>query len=1205
MYQNHPINRAIYKSGGDNMNDKSIRRILISYLQAIHNEVRIYQEKAIGKSICDVMAVTDKLTGYEIKSDLDNFTRLETQIHEYDYFFDENYIVVSQKHINSVKKEIPVWWGILYIVDDDIRIERTAQKSPVVNRRRQLTLLWKLELKNLLIKNNLPAFAQKEKGYISDKIYSSVESDILGKQIANELLTRDYSVFDAKDYTIHKKQSSKIFDFPTEEIVDTLSEKNLSDFTLDEWISLYQKAKQLQKEKEVKFVEPVKNREKHLIPYTDISVSLGVPWISKDIINEFIDYLMEYKTKTHIVEYEPITGHWHISNKNYYASSNTNATVKYGLPNYNALQIIEATLNIRDIKIYQKNSRTRINEADTLLALEKQKLIINEFQNWIWLDEDRIWSIEEAYNRMFSTFNKETYDGSKLSFPKMNDDFHLFDYQKDAVQKIISTDNTLLAFDVGAGKTFIMIAAAMKMRESGISRKNMFVVPNNIVGQWEKIFTTLYPNAKVLTIEPKVFKPEMRTKVIKQIRDGDYDGIIIAYSCFEMIPLSSTAIISQMEQKMQILNAALGRLRWGYMYASIEREKAYIQKLTADFLHSMDEKPDITFDSLEINTLFIDEAHNYKNLPLRTNLKNINGINSKGSRKCLDMLHKVRCVQSQNNGRGVVFATGTPLCNSISDVYSMQVYLQFEELQKLKLDCFDNWVKTFAMPEQCCEIDVDTSKYRFVRRFAKFFNLPELSKMFSQIAIYYATANSSELPEFCGYKDVIIEYNEPLKNYMQKLCERTEKIRNHEVEKFEDNMLKVSTDGRKAALDLTLVGEHQQYDETSKIKRCVDNLIKNYHKFDGCSQLVFCDYSTPKGEDFSVYKELKSRLVSRGIKEKEIAFIHSYNTELRKVKLFSDVNSGKVRILIGSTLKLGIGANVQTKLKAIHHLDVPWRPADMVQREGRILRRGNENKDVFIYRYIAQGSFDSYSWQILETKQRFISQFLSGSSYQRSQTDLDNNVLTYAEVKALALSQPLMKLLAEKENEISNLRILNSKEIAERETLNTKLEKTRNEISRLKAHLNATIKNQLYLEFTNIAYNLENQIHKDKITPEVLSQNEPDKLLFFYCGFKVKLPKTQGDKKKYIVLQRETDYLIEMGDSPSGNLKRISNFLKSFDKTVDKVQEQYANAQENETQILKQLSTPRKYETMLELCKKERDEIMSMIEIYDATEPIL
>ncbi len=1181
------------------MNDKSIRKILIAYLQSLNDEIRIYQEKSIGNSICDVMVVSDCLTGYEIKSDLDNYSRLDEQIIQYNKFFDYNYIVVSQKHLHSAESKVPDFWGIVCILDDKVNVIRKAKQNSRVSRRRQLSILWKIELKNMLIKNNMPLFAQKEKGYIADRIAASVDTDLLGKQIARELLDRDYSVYEAQDYTIRINKTTE--NLPEKEIVDTLSEENLNEFTLDKWIEMYHQAKVLQEKKNVIYVEKKVERIPHEISYADIEVSLGAPWIGVDIINEFASHMISYgenwQSNVRLVSYEPITGSWFVEGKKQY--SNPNITVRFGTERFNALHILEATLNLREIKILDDG--LYFNEAETISALEKQQVMIEEFKNWIWLDEDRRWQVEEEYNKLFTGFKPKKYDGQNLVFPDMNKDFSLFDYQKDAVQKIISTPNTLLAFDVGAGKTYIMIAAAMEMRRQNISRKNMFVVPNNIVGQWEKIFSDLYPKAKLLTVEPKTFKPEMRQKVLRQMQKGDYDGIIIAYSCFEMIPVSVKFVTDEMEKKVAEINHSINRIknsyRWQWGSAPLEQEKKYIKKITNDFLDSFDVAPnEITFDSLEINTIFLDEAHNFKNLPIRTKLKNLVGINTTGSTKCMAMMQKIRSVQINNGGRGAVLATGTPLCNSISDAYAMQMYLQPEEMAKSKLDVFDNWVRTFAKPEQVCEVDVDTSKFRFVRRFSKFFNLPELSKMFSEVAIFHAVKTADGIPDFDEYTDVVIEKSSQLKEYMESLCERTEAIRAKEAKKYQDNMLKVSTDGRKAALCLDLVGKKQKYDKHSKIYNCVNNVVKIYNENKDYTQLIFCDYSTPKGEDFSVYKELKMHLCENGIDEKEIAFIHSYKTESTKLKLFKEFNEGKIRIIIGSTFKLGIGANVQQKLKAIHHLDVPWRPADMVQREGRILRRGNKNKDVSIYRYIAEGSFDAYSWQILETKQKFISQFLNGSSYQRSITDLENNILTYAEVKALALSQPLMKQLAEKENELRNARILLIQE-------NKTIANLEQELPELKEKLTATkdrviaakLAQQRLSNYSSSDFYKEARNKSVMITKDFLYQNPTPHPIRFLCT-EIVLPEFQHPEKPYIILKFMGEmFTVEMGMSPSGNIRRIVNYLEKFDTVVESTEKHENELSKRIKETEKLLNEGSNLSRRVVELEKEKEELMNII----------
>lgn len=1188
------------------MKDKQIREILIEYLKNQYDKARIFQEKSIGNSICDLMLVYDELIGFEIKSDGDNYERLDGQIDAYTKFFDRNYIVVGKTHEKSAENKVPLEWGILCIEEDNIKLVREAKLNKEVSRKTQLSILWQLELKNILVKNNLPLCAQKPKSYIIDKIYSSVADKTLLKNIVEELLSRDYSIYDAKDMTIKVERNllEEINGIPVKEFIEAISEQNFEDFTLAHWIALYNKGKEIYNEKKLK-EEQIIQRIVHEIPYTDIEVALGVPWISKEIIKEFIIGLIavpKSRINDFNVLYEPITGNWAINNKNWITYDNVLANFKYGTQKYNAVRIIEATLNLREIKVY---NGTELDEKATLEVLEKQKLIKEEFSKWVWLDENRRWEIEEAYNKMFRGFDKKRFDGSKLTFPGMAKDYTLYDYQKNAVKKIIETKNTLLAFDVGAGKTYIMIAAAMEMRRSGLSRKNVFVVPNNIVGQWEKMFLELYPTAKVLAIEPKTFKPQVREKALLQMKNGDYDGIIIAYSCFEMIKFSTEYAIETVKSAMSEIEDVISRITprktdniydMQHQSKSLEAEKKKIATMLKTVFDGVsDASKGTTFDQLEINTLFLDEAHNYKNLPIDTCLKRVRGINATGSKKCAEMLEKVRFIQKTNGGRGVVFSTGTPLCNSIADTFVMQTYLQPDDLEEAGLSKFDNWIKTFANPESVCEIDVSSNSYRIVERFSRFYNLPELSKMFAEVSVFHAMTGSNELPNFEEYTDVVLEKSNELNEYMLDIVERTERIRAGDVHPRKDNMLKVSTDGRKAALDLTLVGKTQPYDQTSKVVRVVDKVMEIYNKFDGCSQLIFCDYSTPKGEDFSVYKEIKNRLVQNGVPQKEIAFVHSCTNEQAKLKLYENVNLGKVRVLIGSTFKLGIGANVQSKLKAVHHVDIPWRPADMVQREGRILRRGNENKEIIICRYITAGSFDSYCWQILETKQSFISQFLSGSSYQRSASDLEDSVLTYGEAKALALSSPLLKELAEKENEVRTLTVLSLKEEENKEQLKTEIKDLEKEIPSMQSKIKNTIENEAYintLNLTTIKEDLlifsERLVNADWFKPNL----ELGNFLEFICY----TPKIQHDKKPYFLAFRNgTHYPIELGESVQGNVTRITNFFKTFNKFNERFNARLVEMQTKKSQAEVEIKEPFKYEKLLKNAIIERDILKNQI----------
>ncbi len=1177
------------------MKDKEIRSILIEYLKINHKKYRIFQEKSIGSSICDLMLVTsDKLTGFEIKSDTDNYERLSRQIKEYEQFFDENYIVVGQSHIKSIEERVPREWGILSVNQSKIELVRAPLRNKRVSRARQLSILWKLELKNILIKNDMSLYAQREKPFIISQIVEAIDHSKLGKQIAGELLSRDYSIFDAEDFTIKGDEEDDGGILPTPDIVDHLSELDLSSFTLDKWMAIYERAVKLQamKEEEGKKLEVEMtelDREIIKVPYTEIEVSLGVPWISPEIISQFAievfkvsqRYYYKYDSYTRrhlpdkkipIVQYEEITGYWYV--EKYKGQNTVELNTIYGTQRYNAMQILEATLNLRNIKIHDG---TEYNEMETISAIEKQKLIKEAFKNWVWQDEARRYEIEKAYNKLFSSYEVPEYDGSDIEFKGMNPNISLFKYQKDAVKKIVSTPNTLLAFDVGAGKTYIMIAAAMEMRKSGLSRKNLFVVPNNIVGQWEKMFTDLYPQAKVLTIEPKSFTPEKRNKVLRQIQREDYDGIIMAYSCFDMIPLSQQWLLDDIhdtvdEYKTKMLELRKKQMPLGGCDTSIKREIDYTKKLIGELLDCIgDSGCELCFQDLEINTIFVDEAHNFKNIPLRTSMGYLRGINTKGSKKCLAMLKKVQSVQLTNGGRGAVFATGTPLCNSISDTYTMQCYLQYDELKKKNLHIFDNWIKTFAYPEEICEIDVDTSSFRIVNRFRKFFNLVELSKMFSQISIFHSTSNDG-LPEVLDYYDEVIEKSDKLDEYMKELYKRTEQVRNGDVSRRKDNMLKISTDGRKAALSLNLVDKVQIYDEKSKLYNCVKNVLDIYNTYEGSTQLVFCDYSTPKKTEYNVYKDLKEKLIENGVPAKEIAFIHSCKNEEQKVKLYDDVNSGRVRVLIGSTFKLGIGANVQRRLKAVHHLDVPWRPADMVQREGRIMRRGNENREVNIYRYIVEGSFDSYSWQILQTKQHFISQFLSGNNTQRSIEDFDNDELNYAQVKALALSEPLMKSYVEKENELRSAKMVYRGELLSKDKMRAEKKIVSKNIVAQEAEIKETKKN---LEYVNSQ--LDNLLElvpgiASEITKKLPSAS-PSEELCSALEFKITSPNDMAEKKKFIYIERLcTSYFLELGETEKGNVTRIKNFFAKFEEQLKAREERLSKLKAQEKSLSEQIS---------------------------------
>ena len=712
-----------------------------------------------------------------------------------------------------------------------------------------------------------------------------------------------------------------------------------------------------------------------------------------------------------------------------------------------ALSILEKTLNMKSVVVHDKiacstnssGEKRVVNQDETLSAIEKQKKMVKEFQSWVWDDPNRKERLEIIFENNFSCVRKRNFDGSFLEFPGKSPSVHLYPYQKDAVARILFTPNTLLAHDVGAGKTYIMIAAGQELIRMGLSKKNLYVVPNNIVGQWRDIFVTMYPNANLLCVDPKSFAPNKREHVLEQIRDKNYDGIIMAYSCFEQIPLSKDYYKADLEEKKGLLAQIANQQ--GKATSKLKRKREEVQKALSELTVAIDDLYNtIYFDELGITRLFVDEAHNFKNVPIETKTNNVLGINSKGSKRCQDMMDKVHMVQKKNLGKGVVMATGTPITNSITDVFIMQQYLQSGELAMLDLQCFDSWIGMFAESVTQFEVDVDTNSFRMATRFAKFHNLPELTALLASIADFHQVDQSAGIPAFDGYHDALIAKTPEFNNYLNEISNRADLVRKGSVSRKDDNMLLITTDGRKAALDLRLVDPTAQFTYQSKVARCAEKVADIYVKTrkQKSTQIIFCDTSTPK-DSFNIYSELKTLLINLSVREEDIAFVHDAETERQRMKLYAKVRRGDVRVLIGSTFKLGIGVNVQERLIAVHHIDVPWRPADMTQREGRLLRQGNRNQKVEIFRYITEGSFDAYSWQLLETKQRFISDLLSGSVTERSGGNIGDTALDYAEVKALAVGNPLVKQRVEAANELSKYRTLQRKLIESRIMLEKEL----------------------------------------------------------------------------------------------------------------------------------------------------------------------
>jgi len=946
------------------------------------------------------------------------------------------------------------------------------------------------------------------------------------------------------------------------------AEEYLSGNLMKKW----KEAKKANKEYDGYFSDNVKALKKVLpktVDVDDIYVTLGSPWLPTDIIDQFIQYLFgksyreryckqENWERMYAVRHDIETGSWEIPEKGRYDHS-VAVTNTYGTYRMEALHIIEKTLNMKTLGVYdsivsqttEAGVKKVLNQEETAAALEKQQKIISAFQDWIWSNPTRKKRLLEIFENQYSSVRQRVYDGSFLEFEGLTSDVELYPYQKNAIARILFSKNTLLAHDVGSGKTYVMIAAGMELRRMGLSKKNLYVVPNNIVGQWKNIFEMLYPSANVLCVEPRTFTREKRAKVLGEIKNKDYDGIIMAYSCFERITLSRKFYESELKAKKEQLDKILSDTK--KRTNKTEKSHKKLVKTLSELLWNVRNlEGEICFDELGITHLFVDEAHNFKNLPLDSQIDKVLGIQKNGSKKCQDMMDKVHIVQRMNNGGGVVMATGTPITNSITDVFVFQKYLQDGELAMLDLQHFDSWVGMFAEKTTNFEVDIDTSGYRLTTRFAKFHNLPELTALLSSIADFHQVGMEAGIPDFDGYQDCLIGKTPEFEDYLKLISSRAEHVRLGCVNRKEDNMLKITTDGRKAALDIRLVNPGSAFTFQSKVARCAENVTNYYSKG---TQLVFCDTSTPKNS-FNLYDELKRLLVSYGISSEEIAYVHDATSEKKKNELFSKVRKGVIRVLIGSTFKLGLGVNVQDKLIAIHHLDVPWRPADMVQREGRILRQGNQNKKIEIYRYITEGSFDAYSWQLLETKQRFIVELLSGSVTARSENDIEDTILNYAEVKALAVGNPLVKERVEVANELSRFRMLQRKFVETKITLQQELKTLpgKKTEQRRKIEL-AQMDARLYKENKKEHSDEERKELRGRIHQAVLDNifTIRDRELMSYQGFHILLPANMKKEKPFVWLRGEGKHYVELGDSEVGDLIRIDNFLENFDKYIERL----------------------------------------------------
>ena len=947
----------------------------------------------------------------------------------------------------------------------------------------------------------------------------------------------------------------------------------------------------------VQYLEQVQPKD---LDASEIEARLGATWISEDYITRFMAetfhtprYYVGSKVK---VQYAEVTGQWNVMGKNVDSYGNALVTSTYGTQRANAYRLLEDALNLRDTKIYDtvqdaEGEHRELNRKETMLAQQKQELIKEEFKEWIFKDLHRREDLCKIYNERFNSIRPREYDGSHIQFVGMNPEITLMPHQKNAVAHVLYGNNTLLAHCVGAGKTFQMIAAGMESKRLGLSQKNLYVVPNHLTEQWGSDFLRLYPGANILVATKKDFEPANRKRFCSRIATGDYDAVIIGHTQFEKIPLSRERQIAMLEDQIAditfSIEEAAHQAGQNYTIKQLEKTKKSLQARMKK-LNDQTRKDDVvTFEQLGVDRLFVDESHSFKNLFLYTKMRNVAGISQTDAQKSSDMFMKCRYMDELTGGRGITFATGTPVSNSMTELYTIMRYLQYDTLMRMGMGHFDSWAATFGETVTAIELSPEGTGYRAKTRFARFFNLPELISIFKEAAdIQTSDMLNLPVPE-AEFINEVLKPSEEQQEMVSAFSERAESVRGGLVNPTEDNMLKITNDGRKCALDQRLLNELLLDAEKSKVNTCVENAFQVWEegKADRTTQLIFCDLSTPKGDGtFNVYDDVRNKLTEKGIPKEEIAFIHEYNTEAKKAELFAKVRAGQVRILMGSTPKLGAGTNVQDRLIALHHLDCPWKPSDLEQQEGRILRQGNQNDKVKIFRYVTENTFDAYMWQILENKQKFISQIMTSKSPVRACEDVDDTALSYAEIKALATGNPYIKEKMDLDVQVSKLKLLKANHTSQIYRLESDIAKNFPvQISALKERIagmqvdSQVVKSVDLQDNDTFAMTVGNVLYEDK--------KEAGEALIAACAG-LKTVSTGGKVGEYhgftlsasynmfsnafeLTIKGKCSYKLEIGKDPVGNMQRIHNTLSSIDRKLteseqklETVQQQLATAQE-------------------------------------------
>ena len=947
---------------------------------------------------------------------------------------------------------------------------------------------------------------------------------------------------------------------------------------------------------------------------SEIDVRLGATWLNPDIIQKFmtetfqIPYYLRHAVK---VRYSPYTAEWRVEGKTATGRGDIISSETYGTSRANAYKILEETLNLKDVRIYdtiedaEGKPKRVLNKRETMLAQQKQQVIKDAFANWVWQDPQRRIALVRQYNELFNSTRPREYDGSHIKFVGMNPEITLREHQRNAIAHVLYGGNTLLAHEVGAGKTYEMAASAMEAKRLGLCQKSLFVVPNHLTEQWASEFLNLYPNAKLLVARRKDFETANRKKFCARIATGDYDAVIIGHSQFERIPLSferqERIIQEQIYETLAAINELKAHAGENFSIKQMEKTRKTLET-KLEKLRSDERKDDVvTFEQLGVDRLFVDESHAFKNLFVTTKMRNVAGLSTSEAQKSSDMFGKCRYLDEITGGRGVVFATGTPVSNSMTELYTVMRYLQYSTLQQKKLTHFDCWASTFGETTTAIELAPEGTGYRARTRFAKFFNLPELMSMFKEVADI-KTSDQLHLPvPEAKFETVVAKPSEIQKEMVQELSKRAAEIHSGAVDASEDNMLCVTNDGRKIGLDVRLMNPMLPDDPNSKLNVCVRNVLKIWEegKDQKLTQLLFCDLSTPKNDgNFNVYDDIRKKLVAAGVPENEIEFIHNADTEAKKAALFSKVRSGDVRVLLGSTAKMGAGTNVQSRLVAVHHLDVGWKPSDMTQRNGRIIRQGNMNKEVKVFNYVTEGTFDAYLWQTLENKQRFISQIMTSKSPVRSCEDVDEQALSYAEIKALCAGNPLIKEKMDLDVQVAKLKVLKADHQSQKFRLQDKLltkfpadiRETNAYIAGVKADAQLAAAHPQVQEgfcgmtIKGVTYDEKRTAGERLVLACSELPNAEEKVIGSYRGFELSLRFDTFRSEYQAILKGERRYPVALGTDPLGNIIRLDNSLNNFPERINSAENELATL--HQQQAAAQIEVEKPFPQEEELAKK-------------------